>query len=180
MRSLSVEIAVTIFCATLSLPSAQAADADDWFDFRSDSGRFRIGFPGELPATRALPVEKFTVTTNNISHEVTVEQTEFSVELHDIPRIAAMLLSQDFILDRAKEGMLADIGAHELSSREVSRQRYPARQVRYEMPDRGLVGESLLVLARQRLYLVSSQHPAKREPPVPFSAFLDGFEFWPE
>ena len=91
-----------------------------------------------------------------------------------------MLLSRAFILERATAGVLADIGARELTSRVVSRQQHPARRVHYEVPELGLVGELLLVLAERRLYLVSAHHPTQAEPAVSVSTFLDSFEFWLE
>ncbi len=181
MRSLSNGIRVVLIGAAVSFLHVGTVTADDLFhlfEFRSDSGRFRVGFPGMAPASRNLSTSKFTSTTHTVLHEVTIEETEFAVELHDIPQVAAMFLTHDFILDRAKAGMLEDIGARELASEEVSQQQQPARRVHYELPDRGLKGEALLVLAERRLYLVSAHHPRKLEPPVSFSTFLASFEFW--
>lgn len=147
MRSPAAGFGLALLCTFVSLIHISTATASDLFDFRSDSGRFRIGFPGTTPASRRLLGVKFPATTNNVLHEVTVDGTEFAVELHDIPRAATMLLSRDFILERATAGVLADLGARELASRAVSRQQYPARRVHYEVPEQGLVGEMLLVLA---------------------------------
>ena len=178
MRSLVAGFSLALLCSVSCLVLDRTASASDLFDFRSDSGRFRIGFPGMAPVSRNLSTAKFTATTNNILHEVTIGETEFAVEIHDIPRIAAMLLTEDFILESAKDGMLEDIEALELSSGEVSRQQHPARRARYEVPERGLEGELLIVLVKRRLYFVSAHYPTQNKPPVTFSTFLDGFEFW--
>jgi hypothetical protein len=180
MRSLAAGFSLALLCSIAALVHDRTATAGDLFDFRSDSGRFRIEFPAMAPESRNLSAAKFTSTTNNIVHEVRVGETSFAVELHDIPRVAAMLLTRDYILERAKEGMLADMGARELSSRKVSRQQHPARRVRYEVPEQGLEGELLIVLVRRRLYLVSAQYPTQSKPPVMFSTFVDSFEFWLE
>ena len=180
MRSPAAGFGLALLCAIVSIVDDRTATASDLFDFRSDSGRFRIGFPGMAPASRNMPAAKFASTTNNVLHEVRVDETEFAVELHDIPRVAAMLLTHDFILERAKEGLLADIGAREVTSRDVSRQHHPARRVHYEVPDQGLQGELLLVLAKRRLYLVSAHYPTRHDPPATLSTFLESFEFWLE
>ena len=154
--------------------------AGELFDFHSEPGRFKIGFPGDAPASRALSGDKFSATDNDAYHVVEVDEAKFSVELHDIPRVASMLLTDDFVLEQAAKGMLNDIGGRQLEARRASRQDQPARWISFEIPDREVRGDVLLVLADRRLYLVSSHHPVEQHPPVSFAKFLESFRFWLE
>lgn len=163
--------------AAMALSQAHAVEL---VDFHSESGRFRIAFPGPDPHTRQMSEEKFQLTTNNVQHHVEVDRTRFAVELHDIPRAAAMFLTDDFVLEQAKQGMLDDMGGQELTSNTVERQSHPARRVEFEIPESGLRGDLLLVLAKRRLYLVTSLYPKHDEPPIPFNAYAESFEFWLE
>jgi len=180
MRPPAAAIAIAVALALAEFASPPLGAAGDRFDFESRSGRFRIDFPGVAPLRRQLSGARMGSTTNNAEYAVTVDGAEFEVELHDIPRAASMLLSRDFILERAKRSALDDLGARELSSEPMSRQQQPARRVRYEVPERNLVGQLLLVLAGQRLYLVSARSPAGRHPPMTFADFAESFEFWLE
>ena len=170
--------ALAALASALLLPAD--GSAGELFDFRSEPGRFRIGFPGDSPTSRAMSGDKFSTTDNDARHVVEVDEAEFSVELHDIPRVAAMLLSDEFVLQQAARGMLDDLGGRQLAARRASRQDQPARWVSFEIPDREVRGDVLLVLAERRLYLVSSSHPVEQHPPVTFAKFLESFRFWLE
>jgi hypothetical protein len=148
-------------------------------EFRSEAGRFSVRFPGESPKSEVLRGSRFSATSNNSRHVVELNGAEFGVEIHDVPRGARLFLSSSFILDRAKLGMLDDIGGREIESQEISRQAQPGRLVVYDVPDQGLIGQLLLVLAQRRLYLVTVQHPAQ-EPPPAHAAFFESFVFWLE
>ena len=102
------------------------------------------------------------------------------MELHDIPKAAAWLLTDEFVLKQAAKGMLDDIGGRELQAQSASRQDQPARRVSFELPDREARGDVLLVLVDRRLYLVSAHHPVEQDPPVTFARFLESFRFWLE
>lgn len=168
-----IGIAVVLLC----LADAHAGDP---LRFRSESGRFLIGFPGGAPQRVDLSAEKFTLTTNNVQHLTRVDDARFAVEMHDIPRAASMFLSDEFVIEQAVRGMLDDMGGRELRSDPTERQNQPARRVAFELPDSGMRGDLLLVLAKRRLYLVTTVYPAQSEPPVPFDRYVDSFEFWLE
>lgn len=164
----------------LVLLLAGAGWADDLYAFRSEPGRFKIGFPGELPRSTALSGEKFNTTDNDEHHVVEIEDARFSVELHDIPRAASLLLTDDFVLEQAAKGLLDDMGAQPIESASASRQDHPARWVSFEIPERHVRGDVMIVLADRRLYLVSARHPVERDPPISFGKFLESFRFWLE
>ncbi len=158
--------------------SSPVAAEDDLHAFRSEDGRFSIDFPGEAPRERELEGEKFTFTDNNIRYELDVENAEFAVEIHDVPRAASALLPSRFIIENAKSGLLEDIGGREVDSAVVSRLEQPGRLVTFEIPEEEVTGKLLLVLAKSRLYLVTVRHPEDDDPPMSFSSFFESFEFW--
>jgi hypothetical protein len=146
--------------------------------YRSDDGRFSIDFPAPSPSAHAMTGAQFLFTDNDARHAVNVGDVEYAVEIHDVPRVAYGLLSSHFILENAKSGMLDDIGAREIDSREIDRQGKPGRVVAFEIPEIGVTGNLLIVLAKNRLYLVTVRHLKEDDPPVPFTAFIESFEFW--
>lgn len=170
-----VQIAFSL-AALLCAPMAPA----EQYEFRSAFGRFAIGFPDKAPSEQQLTASKFSVTSNDTRYAVEVDRSEFVVELHDIPSVAARLLTDAFVLEQAKRGMLDDIRANELSSMALLLDRHPARRVRFEIPERAIRGDLLLLLAERRLYLVSARYPVDASPRVSFDRFIESFEFWTE
>ena len=156
------------------------ATADDLFPYRSETGRFSVGFPAESPSIQTLNESKLSITDNDAYHSVNFEGAEFAVEIHDIPRIAKLVLTSHYILDRTVDGKLDDIGAREIDSAEMIFQGKPAREVAFEIPDQKFVGKLLFVLAERRLYLVSVQHPQPLDPLDAIPGFFESFSFWLE
>ncbi len=156
------------------------ATAGEPYAYRSEDGRFSVDLPGESPSVRELSESKFPITDNDVLHTVFAEGAEFSIEIHDIPRISKLLLTSRYILDRSVAGMLEDIGAREIDSAEVTFQGAPAREVAFEILDRAFTGRSLLILAERRLYMVSVQHPRSIAPPGSVAPFFESFSFWLE
>jgi len=177
VRVFAFAVALAISMSELAPMRATAGEPSA---YRSEAGRFSVDLPGESPSVRELGGSKFSTTSNDVQHAAFVGDTEFSVEIHDIPRVAEFMLSSDYILERAAEGMLDDIGGREVDSVKTSLQGEPAREVRFEIPDRKLAGELLLVLAGRRLYLVTVQHPKSIEPPSAIAPFFESFSFWLE
>jgi hypothetical protein len=179
IATLAVAFVIALAVSTSTF-SPMRATADDLVVYRPEAGRFSIDLPGESPSVRELTGPKFSMTSNDVQHTAFVGDTEFAVEIHDIPRVAEFLLSSTYILERAVKGMLDDIGGREVDSVEASLQGEPAREVRFEIPDRKLTGNLLLVLAGRRLYLVTVQHPESIEPPSATAPFFESFSFWLE
>jgi hypothetical protein len=181
IRAVTLTVAFVIALAvSTSTLFPMRATADDLVVYRPEAGRFSIDLPGESPSVRELTGPKFSMTSNDVQHTAFVGDTEFAVEIHDIPSIAKFLLTSDYILERTVRGMLEDIGGREVDSVEASLQGEPAREVSYEIPDREFTGRLLLVLAGRRIYLVSVQHPRSIEPPSSIERFFESFSFWLE
>ena len=97
-----------------------------------------------------------------------------AVELHDIPAVAAALVSDDRILDQARDSLLRDVGGTLVESRAVEFSGAPARDFRYRLPGEAQLEERVLaVLVDTRLYLVTG-HGARAGSAIPRSHHL-----WP-
>jgi len=171
---------VLVVVASTSALTPMRAIAGERFAYRSETGRFSVDLPGESPSVHELTGSKFSITDNDVRHTVFAEGAEFAVEIHDIPRVAELLLTSHYVLERSVKGMLDDIGAREVDSMDVSVQGQPAREVAFEIPDREFTGRLLSILAGRRLYLVSVRHPRSIDPPGAIAPFFESFSFWLE
>jgi hypothetical protein len=181
MGTRGAALAVALVAAASTSAFAQPGDtADDLYPYRSEVGRFSVVFPAGSPSVRELTGSKLSVTDNDAYHWVDHRGAEFAVEIHDIPRVAKLVLTSHYILDRTVEGKLEDIGAREIDSAETVFQGKPAREVEFEIPDQKFVGKLLFVLAGRRLYLVSVQHPQPLDPLDSIPGFFESFSFWLE
>jgi hypothetical protein len=173
--------AVALVAAASTSAFSQPSDAaGDVYPYRSEAGRFSVAFPAGSPSVQELNGSKLSMTDNDAYHSVDHDGAEFAVEIHDIPRLAKLVLTSHFILDRTVEGKLEDIGAREVDSVETVLQGKPAREVDFEIPDQKFVGKLLFVLAERRLYLVSVQHPQPLDPLDSIPGFFESFSFWLE
>jgi len=147
--------------------------------YRSEAGRFRVDFPGASdPTVIELEGNNFAMTKNNFNYSVVSEGIEFSVEIHDIPRVARLMLSSDYILDQSVSGKLSDMNAREVDVVGTSFQGEPAREVVFAASDETFAGRMLLVLADRRIYLVGVLHPPSRDTREFSARFFESFSFW--
>jgi hypothetical protein len=103
-----------------------------------------------------------------------------AVEMHDVPAVAATLVSDDMILDQARDRLLRDVDGTLLEGRELAFQDAPARDFVYRLPGNSQLAERVLaVLVGRRLYLVTGMARAPvSEPEV--ARFFASFRFWRE
>lgn len=177
--ALALASALGFALATSALAPVRS-NASDFHPYRSETGRFSVDFPGGSPIVRELTGSKFLMTDNDVNYAVITEGVEFSVEIHDIPRFAELVLTDHYILEESVSGKLEDIGAREVDASEASLQGESAREVVFEAPDRAFTGKLLLVLAQRRLYLVTVLHPPTLGPQDASGRFFGSFSFWPE
>ena len=142
---------------------AAAAAAPSGERYHSDAGRFEVLMPG---TPEVVSTSRRTLGGRVTSTECFVERDafEFRVEYHDMPRIAEVVLSTGAILSRAKSDFLDAVRGRERSFVETSLDGHPARSLSFDIPDdRDLVGDGLLTLVGNRLYVVAAIRP-RREP----------------
>jgi hypothetical protein len=147
--------------------------------YRSDAGRFEVVMPG---TPEIVSTSRTTLGGRVTSTEYSVERGgfEFRVEYHDLPRIAQAVLPTGAILSRAKSEFLDAIEGRERSSVETSLDGYPARSLSFDLAgDRGRVGDGLLTLVGNRLYVVATIRPRQAGRNRLLGRFLKTFTVWP-
>jgi hypothetical protein len=103
-----------------------------------------------------------------------------AVEMHDLPAVASVLLSDDSILDQAREGLLSDVRGTLLEGRSLVFQGAPAREFVYRLPGKARLEERVLaVLIGRRLYLVTGMARAPANDPD-VARFFASFRCWRE
>jgi len=103
-----------------------------------------------------------------------------AVELHEIPPVAASFISDDMILDQARDSLLRDVDGTLLESRALEFSGAPARDFVYRLPGRTQLAERVLaVLVERRLYLVTGMARAPSGDPQ-VARFLASFRCWRE
>jgi hypothetical protein len=166
---LAAACALALVC---SVPVAAASASGEAQTFRSIPGRFSVQLPAapERGTEDQHPGEGPRVEGTTFSVQQGV--TEYRVEYYDLPRFAAALLPDGFILRRARDGLVGDVNGRMLSSSRIERRGRPAITTRYEIPgERGEVERALLVLSDRRLYLAAVRWPGGQ----PISAFAERF-----
>ena len=120
----------------------------------SPEGGFRATFP-EAPRFEEHADATLLGTLRTRSWDVDRGALRLRVERHDLPALAATLLSADLLLGRAERGLLEDLAARDVEAEVAPWGTHPGRRLRYEPGDRpGEREEARLVLAGRRMYVV--------------------------
>ena len=162
--------------AALVALAAVSARAD-WTAFAPDGARFAVELPGAPAVERDAhwtPVGSVRMT----KYWLRAGDTLLAVELHEIPSVASALISDQRILDQARDSLLSDVGGTLLSGRELEFQGAPARDFVYRLPGRAQLAERVLaVLVENRLYLVTGMARAPDSDPE-VARFFTSFRWW--
>ena len=156
---------------------AATARAAEWTDFTPDGGRFVVALPGRPAVERDsnwTPVGYVYMT----KYWLRVGDALVAVEVHDIPPVASALISDDRILDQARDALLRDVDGTLIEGRATVFQGAPARDFLYRLPGPAQLLERVLaVLVDRRLYVVTGMARAPTvEPDV--SRFFASFRYW--
>jgi hypothetical protein len=167
-----------VLLALAALVGARAG-ASDWPVFAPDGGRFSVALPGRPTLERDstwTPVGSVRMT----KYWLRVADALLAVELHDIPPVAASFISDDMILDQARDSLLRDVDGTLIESRAIEFAGAPARDFIYRLPGRAQLAERVLaVLVERRLYLVTGMARAPSADPQ-VARFLASFRCWRE
>jgi len=158
----------------LLLGAPAAADPETWRPFSPPGGGFRIELPGE-PVRESE--DRFTPggSVRETKWWLAVPGAELSVETHDLPALATWMMSADALLDRARDGVIADDGGEALASSDVLVQGAPARSFTWRYPGELVrLERGLTVLVGSRLYLLTGTGPDPASHPA-VARFFDSF-----
>jgi hypothetical protein len=133
----------------------------EWRPFAPPDARFAVELPGRPAVERDshwTPVGTIAMT----KYWLRVGNALLAVETHEIPAVAATLVSDARILDQARDSLLRDVDGALIEGRATEFEGLPARDFRYRLPGKtGLEERVLAVLVDTRLYLVTGM---AREP----------------
>jgi hypothetical protein len=138
------------------------------------------GFAVELPGTPAVERDSHWTPVGSISmtkYWLRVGDALLAVELHELPPVAAALVSDDRILDEARENLLRDVRGTLIESRATEFQGAPARDFRYRLPGPARLEEQVLaVIVETRLYLITGMARAPASDPE-VARFFGSFHY---
>jgi hypothetical protein len=129
--------------------------ATHWAVFAGDDAfRIRLPAPPEQKTNVHMTVLGPVVETD---YTTTQEDSHYTVEHVQIPRLARFLVSSESLLAQAEESRLEDVGAQPLDSRELAHTGYDGRSVRYRIPgEPPTEGELRLFLVGKRLFMLDA------------------------
>lgn len=150
----------------------------EWRAFRSEEGRFSVPLPA-APAVTASTHHTLLGPIRGSMYAAELGDLSVSVELHDLPRIAAFLFSPDTILDRARKALLEGVGGRPLDAESAPHMGHPARDVRYALADPAFeIERALLVLVERRLYILIATWPEPAPSDAHLARLFESFEVW--
>jgi hypothetical protein len=156
-----------------------AARAGEWAKFEPNGGRFAV----ELPGTPAVERDSTWTPVGYVymtKYWLRVDNALVAVEIHDIPPVASALITDDTILDQARDALLRDVDGTLLDGKTTVFEGAPARDFLYRLPGEArLVERVLAVLVDRRLYLVTGMGRAPGTDPE-ISRFFASFDCWRE
>jgi hypothetical protein len=113
------------------------------------------------------------------SYELEDGGLRLRVEFHDVPRVAALMLPRNVILDLAKDSLLADMEARNASVEKTSLRGHPGLTLRYEPGSRpGVAEEARIFLVGGRLYVAFAGAQDLEEQREAAARFLASFDAW--
>jgi hypothetical protein len=147
--------------------------------FSPPGGRFRVVLPAQ-PVVSGSTRRTLLGTIVEVRYAADIGDTRVARELYDLPHLAAILLPDSAILDRASDGLVEGAGGRVIAAREASHQSFPAREVSYELSDRSArIERALLVLVEHRLYIALATWPSASIAPPTAERLFETFEVWP-
>src|SRR5262245_50125039 len=157
---------------------AHAAEAPaEWSVFAPEGERFAVELPGKPAVERDshwTPVGSVAMT----KYWLRAGDALRAVELHDTPAVAAALVSDDRILDQARDSLLRDVHGTLIEGRVLEFQGEPARDFRYRLPGPARLEERVLaVLVDTRLYLITGMARAPASDPE-VARWFASFRCW--
>jgi hypothetical protein len=177
MRRLPLLLSLLLGAAT-SHPVPALADPAGATPFVSREGRFAAVFPAE-PLHESAGRETWAGRMEEGSFELEDVGLRLRVEFHDVPRVATAMMSSRAILDLAKDGVVDDMKAHDVSVQAVSLHGHPGLALRYEPGSQpGALEEARVFLVGSRLYVAFARADARGPAHEAASRFLASFDAW--
>lgn len=163
----------------LCLPWLYGAAADaGWTQVRPEAGGFTARFPGE-PRRSEYGQRTFAGRVASVEYSWVRDDLDLRVEHHDLPALADWFLSDEALLARAEDDLLADERGTRVARRAWRPDGRPGLELRYRIEDGGWEGRARLVLAGRRLYIAVALVRGEGGAEDDAARFLDSFRVLP-
>ena len=169
-----------IVTASSAQVPAEKSIPKGWKAFESKAGRFRAAFPGTPVETSET---RDTIVGSLIGYRFEVEDkdrnTFFLVEYRDLPTLATFFMSDETLVRRAAESLLAYQESTVHRDERGEFQGRESRALRYQLTDETKqLRMAFVLLVEKRLYLVISGVPPTAAQEKRAEEFIASFEFW--
>ena len=125
-----------------------------WQNFHSESEGFSVVLPGS-PKLISGTTRTLLGPVKETAYRVRNRLGEFTVELHELPGISALLAPSRLVIGRARDSLLANRSAEQLSFQMIKGEDYPHGIVTYRSADTKFEIEEIhLVMAGRRLFVL--------------------------
>jgi len=167
-----------LLASSVLLAASLAASADEvrWRTLRSEAAGFVARVPGE-PSYEYSREWTLGGPVAYHHYEVALARASFDIERFELPAAAVIFYSDEGLLDRARDDLMAELDARLEGEEAFALRGYPARRLRYSRPGvHSHPEESRLYLVGRNLFIVTAgpYDPASRETLVdPFFASFD-------
>lgn len=174
LASLAIALAMPMQANASELPAPGAATIA-WHAVELDVEGFSALFPGE-PAHLLETTHTILGAVEASRYVYETADDFFSVERHQLPKLSRMLAPASLIIDRAKDGILSDREADEVSFERMSATEHPAGVLRY----RTRQGSSAVEIAQihlvgRNIYLVTAESGESEQERSVVERFMDSF-----
>jgi hypothetical protein len=174
-------LALIVACANPSLakteePVAGVEAASAWSPLEPPDGSFRVSVPGE-PSFRQSSRPTAVGAVRDSIWRFVLGTVELAVELHELPHLGTLLMSDDLILASVASSVVDDVKGNLLSENRELRAGRPARRLTYEISGAAArLEEALIVLDRARVYVLTATRGRDAPRPAAFDRFFTSFE----
>lgn len=139
--------------------------------------RFSVAFPAH-PEYHSATAHTIVGDIKQQGYRAPFGDGFFSVELHELPRIARILLPARLLLDRAKSQILKESGTESLSFRRVTTSGHPGSVFSYRSPESNFeIEEVHLFLVGKQLVKLTAGVAKGSNDRSPMDRFFNSFRF---
>ncbi|MGH7320408.1 MAG: hypothetical protein ACRELA_12390 [Candidatus Rokuibacteriota bacterium] len=166
-------VALAILCPPLAGETGEAAA---WKTFTSKEGGFRVSMPG-TPALTEATHKSVVGVVREYTYALETRNGDYSANYSVLPGIAVNLGGANAILDRAKKGLLQDVGGEETRFTDTAISGHPGKELTFRVRAAGgakpMSGRARFYLVNKILYVLVATSSTPNDPDV--SRFLDSF-----
>ncbi len=163
----SIFLLVMISCPQLlqAATPKKSGKGAAWQVFSSSAGGFSVSMPG-TPSLSRDTHKSFVGSIQENTYSLQTPSGNYSVEYSDLPGIAVSMGGEHTIFDKAKEGLLKNVGGTQTSFSPVNSAGHSGMELSFQVPASGSSGKARFFLVQKRLYVLVGTSPSPLSPNV--------------